>query len=62
MHDQELAKFNESFAKLAIGATQMMTGYTINSHYVSAVRPVVLSDWLQPWRHLPLPQLQAKAL
>jgi hypothetical protein len=39
-----------------------MTEYSINKCYASAVRPVVLSDWLQPWRHLSLPQLQAKAL
>ena len=40
----------------------MLTGYTINSHYVQAVRPTILADWLLAWRHLPLPQLQAKAL
>ncbi len=62
MRDQDLAKFNEQFAKLAIGAKQMLTEYSINQHYVSALRPVILADWLQGWRHLPLPQLQAKAL
>ena len=57
MKDQNLAKFNEDFAKLAVGAQQVMTEYTVNAQYVQAVRPVVLSDWLQPWRHLPLNQL-----
>ena len=57
MRDQDLAKFNETFAKLAIGASQILSSYSINSHYVSAVRPIVLADWLQAWRHLPLPQL-----
>jgi hypothetical protein len=62
MRDQDLAKFNSQFWKLAIGAKQVLSDYSINELYALAVRPTVLSDWLQMWRDLPLTKLQAKAL
>lgn len=62
MKDGDLATFNSEFAKLAIGATPVLGKYRVNEIYAQAVKPSNLSAWLQPWRNLPLPQLQHRAM
>lgn len=62
MKDSDLATFSQDFGKLAIGATPILGKYRVNELYSQAVKPAILSAWLQPWRYLPLPQLQHKAM
>lgn len=62
MKDGDLASFNSEFARLAIGATPILGKYRVNEIYAGAIRPSLLSAWLQAWRHLPLPKLMHKAM
>lgn len=57
MKDSDLATFNDEFFKIAVGAKPVLGDYVINKTYASAVKPIVLCEWLGMFLELPLQQL-----